>query len=111
MSPFALLARLFLTFLADLLFFCLLQNFRTILELICDAFFKHGEKDALRSCIKAITFCSCESQADLQDFAQNKLTELENELVTKLKIAMKEVAVRGRYLLLCFGLINEYAIM
>ncbi|CAA7398500.1 unnamed protein product [Spirodela intermedia] len=69
------------------------QNFRTILELIFDAFFKHGEKDALRSCIKAITFCSSESQADLQDFAQNKLKELENELVTKLKIAMKEVAM------------------
>ncbi|MQL93436.1 hypothetical protein Taro_026081, partial [Colocasia esculenta] len=69
------------------------QNFMTTLELICDAFFKHGEKDALRSCIKAITFCSKESQAELQDFAQNKLKELENELVVKLKSAMKEVAV------------------
>uniref|UniRef100_A0A1D1XSG5 Cohesin subunit SA-3 n=1 Tax=Anthurium amnicola TaxID=1678845 RepID=A0A1D1XSG5_9ARAE len=69
------------------------QNFKTILELICDAFFKHGEEDALRSCIKAIVFCACESQADLQDFTQNKLKELENELVVKLKTAMKEVAV------------------
>ncbi|KAG1326333.1 hypothetical protein COCNU_01G002670 [Cocos nucifera] len=68
------------------------KNFKTILELITDAFFKHGEKDALRSCIKAITFCSTESQADLQDFAQNKLKYLENELIAKLKSAMKDVA-------------------
>ncbi|XP_008812653.1 sister-chromatid cohesion protein 3 [Phoenix dactylifera] len=68
------------------------QNFKTILELITDAFFKHGEKDALRSCIKAINFCSTESQADLQDYAQNKRKNLENELIVKLKSAMKEVA-------------------
>ena len=69
------------------------QNFEAILELITDAFFKHGEKDTLRSCIKAITYCSNESQADLQDFAQNKLKDLENELLTKLKSAVKDVTV------------------
>ncbi|XP_010914380.1 sister-chromatid cohesion protein 3 isoform X2 [Elaeis guineensis] len=68
------------------------QNFKAILELITDAFFKHGKKDALRSCIKAITFCSTESQADLQDYAQNKLKNLENEVIVKLKSAMKDVA-------------------
>lgn len=68
------------------------QNFKTILELITDAFFKHGEKDTLRSCIKAITFCSTESQADLQDYAQNKLKDIENELIVKLKSAIKDVA-------------------
>lgn len=47
----------------------------------------------MRSCIKAITFCSTESQADLQDYVQNKLKNLENELIVKLKSAMKEVAV------------------
>ncbi|ONK61536.1 uncharacterized protein A4U43_C08F30980 [Asparagus officinalis] len=69
------------------------ENFKSILELINDAFFKHGEKDTLRSCIAALSFCSIESQADLQDYAQNKLKDLENELVIKLKLAMKEVAV------------------
>ncbi|KAH7654259.1 cohesin complex subunit SA-1/2 protein [Dioscorea alata] len=69
------------------------KNFKAILELITDAFFKHGEKDTLRSCIKAITYCSNESQADLRDFAQNKLKDLENELLTKLKSAVKEVTV------------------
>ncbi|KAJ0975649.1 hypothetical protein J5N97_017614 [Dioscorea zingiberensis] len=69
------------------------KNFKAILELIADAFFKHGEKDTLRSCIKAITYCSNESQADLQDFAQNKLKDLENELLTKLKSAVKEAVV------------------
>ncbi|XP_010244638.1 PREDICTED: sister-chromatid cohesion protein 3 isoform X2 [Nelumbo nucifera] len=68
------------------------QNFKTVLQLIKDAFFKHGEKDALRSCVKAIIFCSTESQGELQDFAQNKLKELEDELMTKLKSAIKEVA-------------------
>ncbi|XVF21866.1 hypothetical protein REPUB_Repub12eG0126300 [Reevesia pubescens] len=67
------------------------QNFRTILRLIKDAFFKHGEKDALRSCVKAIKFCCTDSQGELQDFARNKLKELEDELIDKLKSATKEV--------------------
>ncbi|XP_022758099.1 sister-chromatid cohesion protein 3-like [Durio zibethinus] len=67
------------------------QNFRTILQLIKDAFFKHGEKDALRSCVKAIKFCSTESRGELQDFSRNKLKELEDELIDKLKSAIKEV--------------------
>lgn len=58
-----------------------------------EAFFKHGEKDALRSCVKAINFCSTGSQGELQDFAQNQLKELEDELIAKLKSAIKEVAV------------------
>ncbi|XP_068663585.1 LOW QUALITY PROTEIN: sister-chromatid cohesion protein 3 [Aristolochia californica] len=69
------------------------QNFKTVLQLIKDAFFKHGEKETLRSCVKAITFCVTESKADLQDFAENKLKELENELIVKIKSAIKEVAV------------------
>ncbi|XP_042517338.1 sister-chromatid cohesion protein 3 [Macadamia integrifolia] len=68
------------------------QNFKTVLQLIKDAFFKHGEKDPLRSCVKAMTFCSSESQGELQDFAQNKVKELEDELIVKLRSAMKEVA-------------------
>ncbi|KAK1295110.1 hypothetical protein QJS10_CPA16g01448 [Acorus calamus] len=69
------------------------QNFKIVIQLIKDAFFKHGERDALRSCIKAINFCSNESQADLQDYSQSKLKELEDELINKLKSSMKEVAV------------------
>lgn len=69
------------------------QNFKNVLQLIKDAFFKHGEKDALRSCVQAINFCSVESQGELQDFARSKLKEVEDEIVAKLKSAMKEVAV------------------
>lgn len=58
-----------------------------------EAFFKHGEKDAIRSCVKAINFCSTDSQGELQDFARTKLKELEDEIVAKLKSAVKEVAV------------------
>ncbi|XVE77707.1 hypothetical protein DITRI_Ditri13aG0084500 [Diplodiscus trichospermus] len=67
------------------------QNLKTTLQLIKDAFFKHGEKDALRSCVKAINFCSTESRGELQDVARNKLKELEDELIDKLKSAIKEV--------------------
>lgn len=79
------------------------QNFKTIMELFVDAFFKHGEKDTLRSCIKAITFCSTDSQADLQDYARNKLKDLENELLVKLKSAIKQVVVCIMYPVLLLG--------
>lgn len=69
------------------------QSFKSILDIIAEAFFKHGEEDALKSCIKAITFCSTDSQGDLQDYAQNKLKDLENELLAKLKSAIKAVKV------------------
>lgn len=70
-----------------------MQNFKNVLELMKEAFFKHGEKEALRSCVKAIKFCSTHSQGELQDFSRNKLKDLEDELVSKLKSALKEVAV------------------
>lgn len=67
------------------------QNFKTVLQLIKDAFFKHGEKEALRSCVKAVMFCSSDSQGELQDFAHNKLKDIEDELIAKLKSALKAV--------------------
>ncbi|XP_059437429.1 sister-chromatid cohesion protein 3 [Corylus avellana] len=67
------------------------QNFKNVLLLMKEAFFKHGEKEALRSCVRAINFCSTESQGELQDFARNKLKELEDELTAKLKAAIKDV--------------------
>lgn len=70
-----------------------IQNFRSVLQLIKEAFFKHGEKEALRSCVKAINFCSTESQGELQDFARSELKELEDGLIAKLKAAIKEVVV------------------
>ncbi|XP_030947557.1 sister-chromatid cohesion protein 3-like [Quercus lobata] len=71
------------------------QNFRSVLQLIKEAFFKHGEKEALRSCVKAINFCSTESQGELQDFARSELKELEDGLIAKLKAAIKEVVDGG----------------
>ncbi|KDP21541.1 hypothetical protein JCGZ_22012 [Jatropha curcas] len=76
------------------------QNFKNVLQLIKEAFFKHGEKEALRSCVKAITFCSTESQGELKDFACNKLKNLEDELIAKLKSALKEAADGDEYSLL-----------
>ncbi|KAK6940896.1 STAG protein, partial [Dillenia turbinata] len=67
------------------------QNFKTVLQLMKEAFFKHGEKEALRSCVKAMIYCSAQSKGELQDYANNKIKELEDELVSKLKSAVKEV--------------------
>lgn len=75
------------------------QNFKSVLQLIKEAFFKHGEKDSLRSCVKAVNFCASESRGELKDFAQNQLKELEDELIAKLRSAMNEIAVNY---LLCF---------
>lgn len=69
------------------------QNFKATLKLMKEAFFRHSEKNALRSCIKAINFCTLESQGELQDFARNQLKQLEDELVSKVKSAIKEVEV------------------
>ncbi|KAJ9187713.1 hypothetical protein P3X46_003137 [Hevea brasiliensis] len=76
------------------------QNFKNVLQLIKEAFFKHGEKEALRSCVKAIKFCSTESQGELKDFADNILKNLEDELIAKLRSAMKEAADGDEYSLL-----------
>jgi cohesin complex subunit SA-1/2 len=43
--------------------------------------------------VKAIKFCSTESQGELKDYALNKLKNLEDELNDKLMSAMKEAAV------------------
>ncbi|EEF30242.1 stromal antigen, putative [Ricinus communis] len=76
------------------------QNFKNVLQLMKGSFFKHGEKEALRSCVKAILFCSTESQGELKDFAGNKLKNLEDELIAKLKSAMKEAVGGDEYFLL-----------
>lgn len=71
----------------------LFQNFKSAVLLMKEAFFKHGEKEALRSCVKALNFCATESRGELQDFALNKLKGIEDELIIKVKSAIKEVAV------------------
>ncbi|ONH93757.1 hypothetical protein PRUPE_8G250900 [Prunus persica] len=71
------------------------QNFKSVLQLIKEAFFKHSEREALRSCVNAVNLCSTESQGELKDFARNTSKELQDELIAKLKSAMKEVADGG----------------
>lgn len=67
------------------------QTFKAAVRLIKDAFFMNGEKEALRSCVKAITFCASESKGELQDFSRGKLKDLEDTLFDKLTSAIKEV--------------------
>ncbi|KAH0776512.1 hypothetical protein KY290_007923 [Solanum tuberosum] len=74
------------------------QNFTSAVLLKKKAF-KHGVKEALRSRVKALNFCATVSCGELQDFALNKFKGIEDELVIKLKSALKEVAVIGFLLL------------
>lgn len=64
-----------------------------MLQLIKETFFKHGDKDALRSCVNAIDYCTTGSRGELQDYAQNISKELEDELIVKVKAAIREVMV------------------
>ncbi|OMO64970.1 stromal antigen [Corchorus olitorius] len=64
-------------------------------QCINEAFFKHFEEEALRSCVKAIEFCCSKSPGELRDFFCNKLKDLEDELITKLKCGFKEVMDDG----------------
>ncbi|PWA62567.1 sister-chromatid cohesion protein 3 [Artemisia annua] len=66
------------------------QKFKTVLQLIKETFFKHGDKDSLRSCVRAINYCSSGSRRELKDYAQNKLKEVEDELVIQVKAAIRE---------------------
>ena len=75
----------------DFSFFSFFRMFKNVLQLMKDAFFKHGDKEALRSCMKAINFCSAASQVGLLDFARSKLKEVEDEIVAKVKSAIEEV--------------------
>ncbi|KAG9157239.1 hypothetical protein Leryth_004904 [Lithospermum erythrorhizon] len=67
------------------------KSFKTVLQRMKEAFFKHGEKDALRSCVRAFNFCASESRGELKDFAVNLLKEVENDLIAKLKFVLQEV--------------------
>ncbi|CAI9107978.1 OLC1v1007477C1 [Oldenlandia corymbosa var. corymbosa] len=67
------------------------QRFKSALKLIREAFFKHGDKDTLRSCVKAFSFCATESPGELQDFAQNQLKEISDEVISRLKSSIREI--------------------
>uniref|UniRef100_A0A2N9GLG3 Uncharacterized protein n=1 Tax=Fagus sylvatica TaxID=28930 RepID=A0A2N9GLG3_FAGSY len=71
------------------------ESFKSVLQLMRVAFFTHGEKEALRSCARAIDFCSTKSKGELQGLASNEFKELEDELIAKLKAAIKEVVDGG----------------
>ena len=49
----------------------------------------------MRSCVKALNFCSMESKGELKDFSCNQLKYLEDELIAKLQSALKEAAVKA----------------
>lgn len=76
-----------------LFFVCFWQTFSNVLLLLKEAFFKHGEEMILKACVKSLAFCGSESQADLQDSAQHMMKVVEDELVLKLRTAIKKAGV------------------
>lgn len=64
-----------------------------MLQLIKEAFFKHGDENILRTCIKALGFAASESQAELQDSANHIIKETADDLLVKLRSAVTQVGV------------------
>ncbi|WMV54637.1 hypothetical protein MTR67_048022 [Solanum verrucosum] len=58
--------------------------FKFAVFLMNEAFFKHGEREALRSCIKALNFWATEICWELQDYTLNKLKGIEDELIVNM---------------------------
>ncbi|KAH7366553.1 hypothetical protein KP509_18G084600 [Ceratopteris richardii] len=69
------------------------QTFAQVMQLLKEAFFKHGEESVLKACVKALAFCAGESQAELQDSAQHTMKLMEDELVLKLRSAINQAGV------------------
>lgn len=66
------------------------QNFTTLLQLIKEAFFKHGDENILKTCVKVLSFAASESQGDLQDSANQILKETADDLLVKLRSAITQ---------------------
>ena len=69
----------------------MMQNFSAIINLLKDAFFKHGKPALLSKCIQALSFCAKEGHAELKDVAQHVLFESGVEVVTKLQNSIAQV--------------------
>ncbi|CAL1376292.1 unnamed protein product [Linum trigynum] len=59
------------------------ENCVSVLLLIKETFFKHGEKETLRSCVKALNFSSVESKWELKDYACRMSLLLSLDLLSK----------------------------
>lgn len=70
-----------------------LQNFKEVLRLIKEAFFKHGDESILKTCIKVLSFAANESQGDLQDSANQVMKETADDLLVKLRSAISQAEV------------------
>ncbi|BBN04041.1 cohesin complex subunit SA-1/2 [Marchantia polymorpha subsp. ruderalis] len=67
------------------------QSFAAALQLIKDAFVKHGDSNTLKACVKSLAFAANESHADLQDSAQQIFKQTVDDLSSKLKSAIGQL--------------------
>jgi len=71
----------------------LMQNFTRVLNLIKEAFFKHGDENILKTCINVMSFAANESQGDLQDSANQVIKETVDDLLVKLRSSITQAGV------------------
>lgn len=64
-----------------------------MLLLIKEAFFKHGDENILKTCIKVLSFYANESQGDLQDSTNQVIKEIADDLLVKLRSAISQAGV------------------
>ncbi|CAN1751930.1 Sister-chromatid cohesion protein 3 [Linum perenne] len=70
-----------------------MQDWDCIVSMLLEnagVFFQHEEREALRSCVKALVFCLKHSEGTLTDFPRKQLESLEAKLIDELKTALKD---------------------
>ncbi|TMW82704.1 hypothetical protein EJD97_005273, partial [Solanum chilense] len=75
-------------------FLLLFQVFKYFVFLMNEASFNHGEREALRSCIKALNFWATEIWWELQDFTLNILKRIIDELIINVSLFQKWALVQ-----------------
>lgn len=64
-----------------------------MLQQVKDIFFKHTDADTLRACVRAFKYSVQEGKAELQDGAHRVVSEVEAEIVKRVKAAVKKAKV------------------
>eukprot|EP00897_Mesotaenium_endlicherianum_P001304 jgi/Mesen1/1200/ME000128S00174 len=66
------------------------SSFAATVELLKEAFFRHGDEETVGSCVRALAFCAREGHAELKDAAQHMLSQTGAELLVKLQAVIRQ---------------------
>lgn len=87
----------------------LMQNFTIVLNLIKEAFFKHGDENILKTCIQVLSFAANESEGDLRDSANQVIKEIADDLLVKLRSAISEARVISLEFVSIYSLVSLHS--